>query len=272
MKLPHHTTSVEDPPGAGRPEGWYLFGVLPADSGLDLDDCCGFDHSRVQLVHCANLYALTGRIALTDPGGEPEPEQVTEQIVAHDRVLRAAVATGRAVVPLPFGMVTETLDDVRRLLNEYSAQLHSALARLEGCDEWGVHVSVPREAAQRAVRSCARQVYDRLASVAEDAVIEPVNAGAKEERPSILSAAYLVNRDRLAAFTQTVQDLQHAWDMAQFSISVSGPWPAYNFARVSCGVEPDEQAQVLLGPLSEPSSSWMTHRLTAAHDTVQQGD
>jgi hypothetical protein len=296
MKLPAPDEPAAGPAVLTRFDGWYLYGVLPADNDIDLG---GRGHP-VQLVRTANLYALVGRVARSRspeansqdtnsqdtnsqdtnsqdtnpqdtgpqdadpqdtafPGADlQDPEQLTALIHAHDQVLRDAVATGRAVVPMPFGLVAETLEKLHRLIGDHSSELHAALARLEGCDEWGVHVSVPREAAQRAVRSCARQVYERLAAVAEDAVIEPVNAGAKESRPSILSAAYLVNRDRLAAFTRMTADLQQAWNLAGFTIGVSGPWPAYNFARVRCGGEQAEQARVLLGPLSEPGGSWPT--------------
>jgi hypothetical protein len=267
MKVPptaHITPGASEQP---RPEGWYLFGVLPAEDGHTVDRE-GFG-APVQIVRTANLGAIVGRVApevfvtdesVVDLEGLADPAQLTELIVEHDQVLRAAVQTGRAVVPVPFGLVTASLEELHRLLSEHASQLHGALARLEGCDEWGVHVSVPREAAQRAVRSCARQVYEGLAAVSDDAVIEPVNAGAREARPSILSAAYLVNRDRLTAFTQTVADLQRTWDMAGFTIGVSGPWPAYDFARLGLGGQQAEEARVLLGPLSEPGGAWPTRQ------------
>jgi hypothetical protein len=239
---------------------WYVYGVVPADIEIDLHDCPGIGgDTRVQLVHAGNLYALASRIdAAALDLDTPDYGELTDRIVEHDLVVRRAQSTGRSVIPLPFGLVVDHLNGVRRLMEDHSARLHEALERLEGCEEYGAHVSVPRDAAQRAVRSCARGVYEQLAGYAEDAVIEPVNAGAREERPSILSAAFLVNRDRLAGFRGTAEHLARSWEAAGFTVRLSGPWPPYDFARVTCGAAGPPGAAVLLGPLSEPEGSWAT--------------
>lgn len=241
-------------------EHWYVYGVAPADGEIDLHGCAGIGgDTRVQLVHAGNLYALASRIDDTTLDlVAPDYAELTDRIVEHDRVVRQAQATGRSVVPLPFGLVVDHLNGVRRLMEDHSARLHEALERLEGCEEYGVHVSVPRDAAQRAVRSCARGVYEQLAGYAQDAVIEPVNAGAREERPSILSAAFLVNRDRLASFQGMAEHLARSWEAAGFTLRLSGPWPPYDFGRVTCGAAGPPGAAVLLGPLSEPEGSWAT--------------
>lgn len=244
-----------------RADGWYLYGVVPADIDIDVGSCAGMDGcADVQLIHTANLYALASRVdpRLRAALEEPDYAELTDRIVDHDRVLRVALATGRTVVPVPFGVVLSDLNELRRLLAAHAGELHEALERLEGCQEYGVHVSVPREAAQPAVRTCARGVYEQLAACAEDAIIEPVNAGARESRPSILSAAFLVNRDRQTNFRRTAEELARVWDLGGFTVRVSGPWPAYDFARVSCGMSGPAGATVLLGPLSEPEGSWAT--------------
>lgn len=245
-----------------QPQGWYLFGVLPPDSDIDIAGWPSFDGaSAVRIIRAANMFAAVARIPLEDipgPGATPNPERLTELVHDHDRVLREVAACRRALVPAPFGTVTADLDSLRRLIEEHCEDLYDALSRLEGCDEWGVHVTVPRDTSQLAVRRLAREVYDRLAACAEDAVIEPVEAGANEQRPSALSAAFLVNRDRLGQFERTVEELRGYWDMAGGSIAVSGPWPGYHFARVDFGAMRRKDALVLLGPLSSPERAWAT--------------
>jgi hypothetical protein len=242
--------------GDGPADAWYLYGVVPADGEIDLDGCtgCGGDEP-VELVPVANLCAIVSRMRHDGLPDGADSEALTLRITEHDAVIRAAQASGRSVVPLPFGLVVADRDELRRRIDAHAGELHEALERLEGCDEWGVHVSVPREAAQRAVRACARAVYEQLATLAEDAVIEPVNAGAREARPSILSAAYLVNRDRAEGFQRMARHLAEHWDLGGFTVALSGPWPPYHFARVTLGVR-SPAAAVLLGPLSEPDEAW----------------
>lgn len=248
---------------APPPTGLVLLGVLPADADIAFQGCPPYDGARVDLIRAANLYVVAAPVRIDDFAGHGEvpaldPERLTALVRDHDLVLRAMADTGRALVPLPFGTVARDVDHLRRLIESHCTEIYDALARLEGCDEWGVHVSVPREAAQRAVRSLARQVHQRLAACAEDAVIEPIESGALEERPSALSAAFLVNRDRLRELEQTIEDLQGFWDMAGGAIRLSGPWPCYHFARVDLGAAVPRGASVLLGPLSAPERSWAT--------------
>lgn len=245
----------------GDETGWYLFGILPADSDIGVDECPPFDERcPVRLVRAANLFALAAQVPVADLPGpvSPDPERLTALVGDHDRILREAASTGRGLVPMPFGTVTRDLDALRRTVEDHCVTLYDAIARLEGCDEWGVHVSVPREAPQRAVRALTRQVHDGLAACSEDAVIEPIESGATEERPSALSAAFLVNRDRAKHFHHTVEDLRRYWESAGGAITVSGPWPAYHFARVDLGSVGSEQALLLLGPLSTPERAWST--------------
>jgi hypothetical protein len=243
-------------------QGYYLFGVLPADADVSVEGCPSFDEAcRVRLVRAANLLALVAEVPgeLFEGGGATgDPERLTCLVRDHDAILREVAASGRVVAPVPFGTVAPGLDALRRLIETHVAELHDALARLEGCDEWGVHVSVPRSAAQRAVRSMAREVHERLAAASEDAVIEPVESGAREARPSVLSAAFLVNRDRQERFARTVEELQGFWDMAEGTIRLSGPWPPYHFARLDLGAADSPGASVLLGPLSAPDRAWST--------------
>jgi hypothetical protein len=245
---------------ADETEGWYLFGVLPPDGDVDISTCPPFaGHGDVRLVRAANLFAVAApvRVSTVISAVEGEdPERLTGLVREHDRVLRRLAGNGRALVPLRFATVADDLADLRRRVEAHCPALYEALARLEGCDELGVHVTVPRDAPQRAVRTMAREVYERLARCSEDAVIEPTAASAREERPSVLSAAFLVNRDRRAAFDAAVDGLRAYWDLVGGSITVSGPWPCYHFARVDLGAAGCEEALVLLGPLSEPEHAW----------------
>lgn len=234
--------------GAAR----QLLGLLAVDDRGDLPAWEVAGHP-VEVQRIRGIDALTARLPA---GGLPhDPEALVALLGDHERVLRSAAA-GRCLVPMPFGTVAGDLHQLERMIDARCVEILDALQRVEGCDEWGVHVSVPRHAPQRAVRSVTAHAYDRLAVAAEDAVIEPIEARAGEPRPSALSAAFLVNRDRLALFQHTAGDLCRAWDGVGMSVRLSGPWPCYDFARLDLGGVARPEVRALLGPLSSSEGCW----------------
>jgi hypothetical protein len=243
-------------------QGRYLFGVLPAGDVLVLEGLEAFEERcPVGLVGVDGLLVLTARVPTQRFGDLPvlrDPERLTALVQDHDRILRRAAASGCTLVPLPFGTVVADDAELVRRVEQSAPALHEALDRLRGCEEYGVHVSVPREVPQRAVRAMASNVHERLSCCAEDAVIEPVAAGATEARPSVLSAAFLVDRRRVGQFEQMVEALRRNWALVGGSITVSGPWPAYHFAGVDLGSPATRESMVLLGPLSSPEHAWVT--------------
>ena len=96
------------------------------------------------------------------------------------------------------------------------------------------------EEVERLCVECAQRSHDRLASCAQDAVINPLQGkeltGAEDEM--ILNGAYLVDEEQLTAFQDELESLREEYGGLGFSYAMTGPWPPYNFVRTEDGDEP----------------------------------
>lgn len=100
-------------------------------------------------------------------------------------------------------------------------------------------------AVRRTVRAWAQACYDRLASTAADAALLPPpraavptsnGGGGNDERP-VLNAAYLVADADRDAFHAAVDALAREYEPKGLVFQLTGPWPAYNFARLDLAAE-----------------------------------
>ena len=86
----------------------------------------------------------------------------------------------------------------------------------------------------------SQEIYDRLAKFAVDSrqneLLDSKATG--KEKPMILNAAYLINQSELEAFNNELAKIQEKFVC---ELSVSGPWPPYNFvAHAGKSVMSDE--------------------------------
>jgi hypothetical protein len=84
----------------------------------------------------------------------------------HNQVI-AAIHQQQAILPAKFGSVYARVEDVRRAVAEAQEALLAQLERVEGCDEWAVHVYTHRPVIERRViaeHPRLRQLQQELAS------------------------------------------------------------------------------------------------------------
>ena len=195
-----------------------------------------------------------------------------EKARAHEDVLEAALAR-TPIVPLRLCTVFVGEEQVRAMLKREREVLYDALKRLYGRAEWGVkayanRAAVEREALKQATEddeggedtsagtaymnrrraeararekveeiadTWARAIHDRLAAIATDALLNPL------QRPELsghdgemfLNGVYLVSDAEAPAFRTAVEEMADAFDRRGVEIVMTGPWPAYNFVKSS---------------------------------------
>jgi hypothetical protein len=184
-------------------------------------------------------------------------EWVAAIAVAHEAVVEhVARLRGVTVVPMKlftmFSNAGRAVEEMRGRRREIAA----VLKRIGGCEEWGVRVirgaqapppppaevtsgaaflaarkqarDVAREAAMRAAEA-AEQAFDGLAPLARSVRRrEDAPAGAV---PPLLDAAFLVPTGKRARFQTTARRLAQACARAGADLTLTGPWPAYNFVQ-----------------------------------------
>jgi hypothetical protein len=224
----------------------------------------------VTVVADADVAAIVSAVRLDEFGEETvqenlrDPVWLAEKARAHDEVLAAAV--GRTtVVPFRFGAIYGDERHVVDLLRG-RPDFAETLSRLGGAVELGVKATVDvgvlrdRLVAERGADSeasagraymerkqqeraldeevarfaaeRAQRDHERLAAVARDARLNPVQAPEDESTPQrmILNGAYLVDVEGEARFREELAALSREGADDAVAYELTGPWPPYNFA------------------------------------------
>jgi hypothetical protein len=244
----------------------YVYGVLRA-SELGSVSVAGVEESEVRGVEHGGLAALTSRVT----GGALA---AAREVRAHWRVLEEA-SKNATVLPVRFGTVLESDDEVRaRLLEPNADSLTALLEEVAGCVQLSVKGDYEEEPLLREVVRTSPAVaelrerisrlpeaagyYDRIrlgelvaAEVARCRVgdtrhaldsLQPHAVAAKEEDPTHPNAAFnlqfLVAREKQPAFSRQVGKLADELGR-RVDIRYVGPLPPYSFAEadLSAGSE-----------------------------------
>lgn len=163
--------------------------------------------------------------ALVSPSAYELPELDEEGVLAHQRVVETAMRRG-TVLPFPYGVVFRGRRQLVRLLQEQYLVLDEALSFLEG--HWEVRLHVTPTAATEVVDvlgDLAMDCYSELRRHARAAVPLP------REGNRLLTAAFLVERSAWIEFVERADDLGRAHP--EIAFDVTGPWPPYDFVRIS---------------------------------------
>jgi hypothetical protein len=203
----------------------------------------GAMRERLRAVAIGSLLVVVG-----DMSEAPDPTETT--LRAHDRVVRAIVRTCDAAVPFRFGSWFSDDAALARDVAPLAAELGAALALVRGCDQMTARLFDSRRApappdvpaagsdggqGARYLARRARVVREpaELATLRE-AVAPFVHAERIEchgARPLVATAYHLVERSRARAYAAAVRRV--ARTLGPVRVALSGPWPAYAFARAT---------------------------------------
>ena len=185
---------------------------------------------------------------------------VSDAAVAHDGVVEHfARMTSATAIPMKMFTMFSTESRAVAEMKKRRRELAAVVKRIAGCEEWGVRIarSAPaapqprtrpaatsgaaflaakkqvrddtREAA-RAAAAVAQQAFEALSAVAKDATRrDDVPQGATT--PPLIDAAFLVPAGRRSAFKSAARKAAAVCSKAGASMTLTGPWPAYNFVQ-----------------------------------------
>jgi hypothetical protein len=252
--------NVNDQAGKGR----YVYCIIRSDQPLTFGAIgMGEEPAPVYTVRCDDLSAVVSDAPL----GVLDPTR--DNVLAHQRV-NETVMSEHTVLPMSFGTVFKTRDDVTAFLKSAYRAFSDVLDKMENKLEFGLKVLWDRDAviheieeededihrlkneiaAQKGSTYFARMQYGRLIDAALQAKSEryvreifdrlrDVSVAARANKPigdrMILNAAFLVSRDTEEAFDQRVKDLGATHDKLTFKYT--GPWPPYNFVNIRLKLE-----------------------------------
>ncbi len=192
-----------------------------------------------------------------------------ENVLAHERV-NETVMRNHTVIPMSFGTVFKTQDDIVELLRAAYDAFTDVLNKMRDKLEFGLKVLWDRDVIIRKIESededvrrlkgeissqkgstyFARMQYGRLMDSALEARSEryvrdifeelrPVSVASRANKPigdkMIMNAAFLVAREKEAAFDAKVKQIGARHDNLTFKYT--GPWPPYNFVNIRLKLE-----------------------------------
>jgi hypothetical protein len=196
-------------------------------------------------------------------------EPTRQNVLAHERV-NETVMRNHTVIPMSFGTVFKTREDIHQLLRSAYDAFKDVLVKMEDKLEYGLKVLWDRDriveeleeenedirrlkaeiSSRHGSTYFARMQYGRLVDAALQSRSElyvqsifeelrPVAVASRANRPigdkMIMNAAFLVRRKKEPAFDAAVKDIGARYEHLTFKYT--GPWPPYNFVNIRLKLE-----------------------------------
>ena len=247
-------------------EGKYVYCIIKSPEERDFGPIgIGEGGNRVYTVHHRDLAAVVSDtpIRIYDP--------TRENVLAHELV-NETVMREYTVIPMSFGTIFRTRDDINELLKSTYRAFDDVLEKMRDKIEFGLKVLWDREKVvanlerendeirrlkdeiSRHTSSStyfARMQLGRLVETSLEETshryvadihewLKSVAVASRSNKPigdrMILNAAFLVDRAQEAAFDERVKEISRKYEDI-LTFKYSGPWPPYNFVNIKLKLE-----------------------------------
>jgi len=250
-----------------RQEGRYVYGIIQSREPVSFGRMgIGGTGEMVYIVTHGDIAAVVSRtpVFIFDP--------TRENALAHEHVIET-VMKAHTIIPMSFGTVFRTDDDIREVLRSIYPSVKDVLKQMAGKVEFGLKVTWDRdhiveelqreddeihrfhqEITRKHLQSTyfARMQLGRMIDKALEArsaeyvreIYESLRAicvASRDNKPigdkMIMNAAFLLERDREAEFDAAVNRVAKKFG-DRLNFKYTGPWPPYNFVNIRLKLEP----------------------------------
>jgi hypothetical protein len=263
--IPFHQSDSVAPGGALDGGGKYVYCIIRIDRQRDFGSIGIGGGQRVFTVAYQDLAAVVSDtpIVIYDP--------TRENVLAHEFV-NETVMREHTVIPMSFGTVFRSEDDVSELLRSTYQAFSDVLEKMQDKIEFGLKVLWDREKVVanlerdsdeirrlkdeisrhtssstyfarmqlgRLIEGALEEVGARYVADIHEA-LKSVAVASRSNKPigdrMILNAAFLVDRAQELAFDERVKETSRKYDEV-LAFKYSGPWPPYNFVNIKLKLE-----------------------------------
>ena len=265
VKMPSQAPkSATESAGETVNEGRYVYCVIQSERSVSFGMLgMGPDPAEVHTVHHRDIAAVVSNTPIV------VQEPTRENVLAHQRV-NETVMQQHTVIPMSFGTVFKTDEDIIELLRSAYDAFTDVLSKMQDKFEFGLKVLWDRDqiireiegededirrlkgeiSSQKGSTYFARMQYGRLIDAALQArseryvaeifeALRDVSVASRSNKPigdrMIMNAAFLVARNMEQAFDARVKDIGERYDKLTFKFT--GPWPPYNFVNIRLKLE-----------------------------------
>lgn len=249
-----------------RQEGRYVYGIIQAKEPAFFGKMgIGNRGELVYTVTHGDIAAVVSRTAvfIFDP--------TRENALAHEHVIET-VMKAHTIIPMSFGTVFRTDDDIREVLRSIYPSVKDVLKQMAGKVEFGLKVTWDRdhiidelkrdheeihrfhqEITRKHLQSTyfarmqlGRMIDKALAERAAESVrtiyegLRSICVASRDNKPigdkMIMNAAFLIEREREAEFDAAVNRIAKNFG-DRLNFKYTGPWPPYNFVNIRLKLE-----------------------------------
>ena len=254
---------------AAPAEGIYVYCVVELSEPRTFGAMgIGGRGDEVYTIHHKDLAAVVSRTPLMvyDP--------TRENALAHEHVNEVVmIDNGFTPVPMSFGTVFKTENDIVEFLKDTYDALRDVLQKMQGKLEFGLKITWNREEVlaelereNEDIRRLKSEIVNnqhsstyfarmQLGRLVEQALLERSESYVREiydelrdaaiaSRSNkvigdrmIMNAAFLVERSKADAFDKKVQDIGRRYE-GKLKFNYTGPWPPYNFVTIRLQLQP----------------------------------
>ncbi|WP_249870428.1 GvpL/GvpF family gas vesicle protein [Oceanobacillus saliphilus] len=194
-----------------------------------------------------------------------------DNLMMHQKVLSTVMGKIDTLVPISFGNMFHSEEDVIALAESLYPQLEKIFPQIKGKMEVGLKVVGKKDWLEKNINQnedvmkkkqvvhskseaagyfdriqlgeMAKNFFQSLQNDIRSEIHEPLTPLAEADKLNdpigekmLLNAAYLINRNEEAAFDEKVNELHDRW-LDKVDFKYTGPWPAYNFINIKLKVE-----------------------------------
>src|SRR6266404_771188 len=256
----------ETPAAAIQQEGRYVYGVIESRAPVPFGkSSIGGVQEDVYTTHYGDMAAVVSRtpVFIFDP--------TRENALAHEHVIESVMKT-HTIIPMSFGTVFRTDDDIREVLRSIYASLKDVLKQMGGKLEFGLKVTWDRdkiidelkrddeevfrfhqEITRKHLQSTyfarmqlGRMIDKALVSRSAEYVREIYDAlrgvcvASRDNKPigdkMIMNGAFLIQKDKEGEFDAAVNRVAKKFG-DRLNFKYTGPWPPYNFVNIRLKLE-----------------------------------
>jgi hypothetical protein len=252
--------------GRGSQEGRYVYGIIQASEPTTYGrtGLAGMNEP-VYTVHHGDVAAVVSKtsVFIFDP--------TRENALAHEHVIESVMKTD-TIIPMSFGTVFRTDEDIRQVLRSIYPSLKDVLKQMAGKLEFGLKVTWDRDSVVEELKRDHEEIHRfhmeltrkhlqstyfarmQLGRMIDKALSERAaeyvrqiydglrltSVASRDNKPigdkMIMNAAFLIQRERESEFDEAVNAVAQKFS-GRLNFKYTGPWPPYNFVNIRLKLE-----------------------------------
>lgn len=229
----------------------YLYAIR-RDTPWDYRDICGIEDAPIHHIGTSAVQAVISHHYWGEHFDSRinDMKWLTENALRHDQVIAKAFLYG-TVLPIRFGTLFESVEEIENLLHVRSADLINELTHLEGRGEWSVNLARSVEVTDQPMASVrsgrdyltqrrsalnlteerrnerakiGSEIHNAFAEIAEASVVRSVDT-----TDAMFAATYLIENSRHAELAQVLSRYQSDLEANGYQLRLTGPWAPFHF-------------------------------------------